>query len=74
MAIKSNPITIYLYDTRNIKLSLWAKKHGFNATSVRNTFYGIRPIKKIVTYIEENDPTLFNLLPVESKEVLKNVS
>jgi hypothetical protein len=74
MATKSNPITIYLYDKRNMTLSLWAKKHGFNATSVRNTFYGIRPIKKIVTYIEANDTTLFNLLPVASKEVLENVS
>lgn len=74
MAVKSNPITVYLYDNRNITLSLWAKKHGFNPTSVRNTFYGIRPIKKVVSFIKENDQELYEMLPAEAKAVVEAVA
>jgi len=74
MAVKSNPITVYLYEKRNITLSLWAKKHGFNPTSVRNTFYGIRPIKKVVNFIRENDNELWERLPAESKAISEVVA
>lgn len=74
MAVKSNPITLFLYNNRNITLSLWAKKYGLSPTSTRNTFYGIRPIRKVVMLIKNQDKELFELLPQSSKDLIKDIS
>ena len=70
MAGVTNKFTLFLYEKRNITLSLWAKSNDLSPTSVRNTVYGIRPIKKVVNVIK-NDKELFNLLPEISQNLAK---
>jgi len=70
MAVISNQCTIFLYDERSTTLSLWAKKNGFSPTSTRNTFYGIKPIIKIVKFLYLKDKELFELLPQVSKDLV----
>ncbi len=71
MATRVNPITIYLHEQRYITLSGWARKHKLSPTSVRNTIYGIRPIKKVVNTMYKEDMEIFNLLPADSKLLLQ---
>jgi len=63
----SNPITLFLWEKRFTTLSLYARSKGLSPTSVRNTFYGIRPIRKVVLFLYENDREIFNMLPDCSK-------
>jgi len=70
MAGVKNKFTIFLYEQRNTTLSLWAKSKNLSPTSVRNTIYGIRPIKKVVKVIK-HDNELFNLLPLISQNLIK---
>lgn len=73
MAEIKNEVTSYLYEKRGMTLSGWAKINGLSPTSVRNTIYGIRPIKKVVEYMAQNDREIYNLLPESSKNLLKEI-
>ena len=42
-----------------------------NINSLRSTFNGKTPIKKVVKFIKENDMELFNVLPANAKALLK---
>jgi hypothetical protein len=69
MAEVSNPFTIYLYDVRSTTLPLFAKKNNLNASSLRNTVYGKKPIIRVVKKLAEVDKELYNLLPQVSKDL-----
>ncbi len=69
MATVSNPFTVFLYDQRNTTLSLLARKLDLSASSLRNTVYGKRPIRKVVKALQE-DKELFELLPQISKDLI----
>jgi len=70
MAGRSNPITIFLNDERYMNLSIYARKHGLNLQSLRNTICGIKPIRKVCQFLYIEDKEIFDMLPKISQEII----
>ena len=51
-------------------ISEWAKEHDISVSSARNTFSGIKPIRKATFKIYNIDKELFNLLPLNAKSLI----
>jgi hypothetical protein len=50
----------------------YANMHNeLNINSLRGTFNGKTPIKKVVKFIKENDMELFDVLPENAKALVK---
>ena len=73
MAEIKNEVTSYLHKNRGMTLSGWARMNGLSPTSVRNTIYGIRPIKKVVEHMFLHDSEIYELLPSKSKDLIKKL-
>ena len=60
-----------LVNQRDTTLSALARKHGLNRNSMRNTINGSKPVRSIAVWFAQNEPELFNLLPENSRKLVK---
>ena len=70
MALINNKITIFLHEEKFTTPTMLAKKLGLSAVSLRNTFYGVKPIIKVVIKLYQKEREIFDMLPQNSKDLL----
>jgi len=67
----SNKITLFLKEKRFKTLPIYAKTLDLNKNSLANTFYGIKPVKKVVEKLFKEDKEIFDMLPTASKNLIQ---
>ena len=69
--VVSNKITTFLRDKRYMTLSIYATANDLNKSSLANTFYGVKPVKKVVEKLFKDDKEIFNMLPIVSRNLIQ---